>query len=265
MTSISEHAQESMSQQNYLLSAESGLRFIEQLQISSSKPCTKDNTPYLIGVNQNAKICLLTKASCQCWDCEPCAARNARKWIARIIMGCNQQDCQWSFLTITAHEKFRLSKSVANIRQGWKKIYNRILAKMGKTARSLLYAKIWEQHKNGSFHIHILLNVCLGTRWAKNNARECGLGFQAEWHEVGNVGMAAGYIAKYSLKNASIQRGMVGWPRGLRRIEVSRNWPKLPDLEQLHAFYWSQSTSREFQSEMAGKYQVQGFDVIDLV
>lgn len=253
------------SQETAFSSAESGLTFIEQLQKLSINSCQKNNRPYLVGVNENAKKSLLTRPNCKMWSCEPCAANNARLWIARIINGLNRIGGKWAFLTITAHRKHQKSKSVANLRQGWKKLYNRILAFLGKTARDLYFCKVWEQHKNGGFHLHILISVCLGTRWAKDNAAECGLGFQADWREVDNAGQVAGYAAKYTLKNATIARNGIQWPKGLRRIELSRNWPILPKLEQETAWGWIVHATRTGQLISANEFYRRGFDVIDMV
>lgn len=242
-----------------------GLTFIEQLQMLSEKKCTKDNTPYLIGANKNEHKAILSKASCKCWDCETCGARNARRWVACIINGVNRLSMWLAFLTLTSHRRHRGRKSVACLRQGWKKLYNRILARAKKDGEILYFCRIWEQHKDGSFHLHILININYGTRWAKNNARACGLGHQADWRDIENVGMAAGYVAKYSLKNSTVSRGKIRWPKGLRRIEVSRNWPKLPDRDTYSGFEWAISVSKEYQSEVAGRLQAEGYEVIDLV
>lgn len=77
--------------------------------------------------------------------------------------------------------------------------------------------------------------------------------------------MAVGYVAKYSLKNSATARGGVKWPKGLRRIETSRNWPKLPAKVDYSGFEWGISISKEYQSEVGGKLQAEGFTVIDLV
>lgn len=91
------------------------------------------------------------------------------------------------------------------------------------------------------------------------------MGHQADWRDIENAGMAAGYVAKYSLKNSTITRGGIGWPKGLRRVEVSRNWLKLPDTGIVSGFDWNISDSKEFQSEVAGRLQAEGYEVIDLV
>jgi len=243
----------------------SGLSFIEQLQIVGQKSCSKDNRPYLNGVNENAKVAILTRPACKMWNCEACAARNARIWIAKIINGCNKIGGEWSFLTITAHEKMRGKSSIKSLREGWKKLYNRILANLGKSAENLYYAKVWEQHENGSWHLHILISVCFGKRWAKDNARACGLGFEADWHICPNAGTVAGYVAKYSLKNATVVRGGVEWPKGLRRIETSRNWPDLPKLKASEGVDWYLKMTREAQLISANAYHMRGFDILDMV
>lgn len=242
-----------------------GLSFIEQLQISGSKPCTKDNVPYLVGVNENERKTILTKAACKTWDCETCAARNARTWIACIINGVNSLGGKWSFLTVTAHRKMRGKLSFKSIREGWKKLYNRIREKAINQAQVIAYCKVWEQHKDGSVHLHILINVCFGTKWAKDNAAECGLGFMADWHEVDNAGMVAGYIAKYTLKNAFMARGGVSWPKGLRRIEKTRNWPNLPQKIAVLGWGWVIKETRGAQLASGDRWAAQGFEVIDTV
>lgn len=247
------------------VSPRSGLNFIEQLQISSQKPCTKTNRPYLVGVNENEKQSLLTRPNCKMWNCEPCASSNARLWIAKIINGINRLGGEWSFLTLTAHRHHRKDKSVANLRQGWKKFYNRILAILGKNAENLYYCKVWEQHKDGGFHLHILLSVCFGTRWAKDNAAQCGLGFQADWRQINNAGQVAGYVSKYTLKNATVARGDIQWPKGLRRIETSRNWPILPKKEQDSAWGWIVHATRTGQLISANEFYRRGFDIVDMV
>lgn len=242
-----------------------GLTFIEQLQIASSKPCTKLNVPYLIGVNEDARVAVLTKTTCKMWNCETCGLRNAKRWIAKVINGVNKLGGEWFFLTITAHEKTRKSTSVLNIRSGWKKLYNRILGANEKTSTNIFYCKVWEQHENGSFHLHILINCNISKKWLKKNARECGMGYQAESRQIGNAGQIAGYMAKYSLKNATIARNNVNWPKGLRRIETSQKWPELPDIQTNASLGWIIKFDRESQLFSANEWNLRGFEIVDTV
>jgi len=244
---------------------QSGLTFIEQLQIVTSKPCVKNTKIFISGVNANEEILVHFKAACKQWDCETCGARNAKTWIAKIINGCNRLGGEWSFLTLTAHRKTRGAFSVSNLRAGWKKFYNRILSNIGKNASELYFCKVWEQHRKGSFHLHILINICLGTRWAKDNAARTGMGNQSDWRKVDNAGQIAGYVAKYSLKNATLERGGIAWPKGIRRIETSRNWPKLTPKMKDENWAWIVFTSRKFQQYATEGYLEAGFTLIDKV
>jgi len=246
-----------------VLARESGLNFLEQLQIVASNPCSKAKTVFITGVSIERETLIHLKGACKMWDCPECGARNAKTWIAKIINGVNRIGGTWAFLTLTAHRKQRGIKSVPNIRDGWKKFYNRILAHEGKTAKDIYFAKVWEQHEDGTYHLHILINLCLGTRWAKDNASGVGLGYQADWREVPNAGMVAGYVAKYTLKNSSVSRGGISWPKGLRRIETTRNWPELPKFVEKSEWAWIVFTSEEFQNHMAEPYEFSGFKVID--
>jgi len=258
-------AQTDYQNQAFAVCPRSGLSFIEQLQISASKQCTKNNVPYLVGVNENAKICLLTKSSCKQWNCETCAARNARTWIAKVINGINRLGGEWSFLTLTSHAKWRGQKSVVNLREGWKKFYNRLLAAQGKSAEAIFYTKVWEQHEDGTFHLHILISLYLSQRWAKDSAARVGLGYQAEWHKVDNAGQVAGYISKYTLKNATIVRNGIAIPKGLRRIETSHKWPVLPKKHPYEDLGWIVKFERDEQLHTAQVYNNRGFQVIDNV
>lgn len=249
-----------------LLSTEGGLTFLEQLQKLSSEPCKNlSKTPYLTGKENETNKAILLHATCHLWSCETCALRNARIWIARIIEGCNRLDGEWSLLTLTAHRNWRKNKSVENLRQGWKKFSNRVIYEAKKNDYPLYYARVWEQHADGSFHLHVLINQNYGTRWAKNTASECGMGYQADWRKIENAGQAAGYVAKYTLKNASVARGGIEWPKGLRRIETSRNWPKLPDIYEKNEYMWHINSTREGQLRWAEWLQHEGYKIIDLV
>jgi len=251
--------------QAFALLPQSGLSFIEQLQISASKPCLKINVPFLIGVNENAKICLLTKSSCKQWNCEPCGSRLARTWIARVINGVNRLGGEWSFLTLTAHRKMRGKASITNIREGWKKFYNRMLAYQNKKATDIYYTKVWEQHADGTLHLHVLINIFYGERWAKDNAAGVGLGYMAEWHEVDNAGQVAGYISKYTLKNATVARNGIALPKGIRRIETSHKWPILPKKLPYEDLGWIVKFERNDQLRTAQVYNNRGFDILDTV
>lgn len=247
------------------LSPERGLSFIEQLQMICNKPCTKLNTPHLTGINQNEHTAILTKTTCKMWNCPTCGSRLAKLWIARVINGVNKLGGDWYFFTITSSGSKRGILSIKAIRTGWKLLYNRIHALYGKDASALYYCKVWEQHKNGTFHLHMLANFRVTKRWLKDNCFHCGLGHQAHIKRIDNAGQIAGYMAKYTLKNATIAQGGIEFPKGLRRIETSHKWPILPKLVSLLDYEWIFEANRASQLSRKDVLEWQGFDVKDLV
>lgn len=251
-----------MSEAN-VVSPRSGLSFIEQLQNLSLNQCTRVNRPFLTGVETEREIALLMRPNCDCWGCPTCAARNARRWIARIINHVNKADTAngWFMFTLTAHENWRSDEaSVKNLRQGWKKLYNRMRYEFGISQ----YCKVWEMHETTAFHLHGLIDSVIAERWLKDNARQCGLGYQVDIHHVDNAGQVAGYISKYFLKS-EFQAETRKYPDNLRRIEVSRNWAKLPEIQHEIVFAWIINQTREGQLINAQRYHERGFEVVDLV
>lgn len=235
-----------------------GLTFIEQLHALSVQLCPNPSVPYITGIK--ADKAYLMRGTCKSWSCPVCGARNGKKWLARLLNHMNSvtNSGRWYFLTITAHEKMRgKSASLLNIREGWKKLYNRMRRKYGVSE----YVKVWEYHKDKSFHLHILIRRKIGKRWLKNNARQCGMGYQVDSSKSKNAGMVAGYIAKYLLKSFEQANE---YPKGMRRIEASRNWTKLPepvsDMES-----WRISQTRDGQKKTSEELKKQGKQIIDLV
>jgi hypothetical protein len=241
---------------------DSGLNFIEQLQNSASFECQKINRPYLTGISEIEKKIILMRPSCKCWNCPTCAARNARRWIARIINHVNHSDTEngWFMFTLTAHEKWRGDyASVKNLRQGWKKLYNRMRYTFGVSQ----YCKVWEMHADKTFHLHGLIDSVIAERWLKDNARQCGMGYQVDMHYVDNAGQVAGYIAKYFLKSEAEISANRQYPPNLRRIEVSRGWAGLLDLQADSDLNWLITKTRDGQLLLASSFECLGYIVLD--
>lgn len=246
----------------FALSAERGLTFIEQLHAAGYKPCLATQRQYMVGVDPLAKLALLTLPACKRWSCAPCAARNGRRWIARILHGINTLDGIWWMATITAHELTRgQERSMANLRAGWKKLYNRARRKHGTRQ----YVKVWEHHRDGSFHLHFLVDTNWSQRWLKDNARSCGMGYQCESRKAENAGQVAGYISKYLVKQLHDAENGQRWPESLRRIEVSRAWPKLPEMADFSRFRWDVYETRQGQERRAQAMADAGYRIVDLV
>jgi len=218
-------------------SKEGGLTFIEQLAARSNVRCPNPKSPILRSVNEKLKVTHYTKAACGMWSCPICSAKNSQRWIAQILTGVNQYIFyDWHFVTITAHEKTRGKSSLWNLRQGWPKLLRRYKRAV-KFAP--LYTMVYEPHadEENSLHMHMIISQSVGERWWKDNARECGMGYQDDERRIDNAGKAAGYAAKYLLKASD---NADRYEKNMRRINCSRNWPQLPPLTSDQEDYeWS--------------------------
>jgi hypothetical protein len=201
-----------------------GLSFIEHLHAMSSEKCPNTDGIYVVGVNHSLRKTVIFTPNCKQWSCEVCSLKNTKKWIARVINGVNELGGDWYMLTLTSHEKMRgTSASLKCLREGFTKLNERMRRKYG----SKNYVKVWEMHEDKTLHLHLLIDCKMPKKWIKDNARACGMGYQVDFHKVDNAGMVAGYIAKYTLKNAA---NLPDMPKNLRRIQCSLKFPKLPEI-----------------------------------
>lgn len=180
---------------------------------------------------------LIARTRCKQWDCPHCAELNRAIWKARIIHGVNEVGGDWSFWSLTAHRKMRgYDKSLLSLRGAWGKLYHRIKRKFG----GFQYARIYEPHKDGSLHIHVISNLVFEdivkgktkggkalsySRWLRDTIPKCGGGYQTDAQNIeGHAGYVAGYIVKYMTKELGAFRSARG---RLRRIQLSQKWPKM--------------------------------------
>lgn len=200
-----------------------GLTFLEQLTAHFGQ-CSAVGVPFLMRSDYQKRSVTFARARCGSWSCPECAMNNTRKWIARTIDGINKLEAkEWHFATVTANGSWRGYASLVNLRKNWHKLRKRMARMAKKQGEALFYVRVWEHHKDGSYHLHIITNVAITTRWLKDNAHSCGLGYQAKIDKSVNAGQAAGYMAKYMLKQSE-NLNLYKFPKGARRIEASRNW-----------------------------------------
>lgn len=103
--------------------------------------------------NGNYKI---YKPRCKRWSCKYCAIENRKIWRGRIMSEIESTPAikTWYFWTLTLVGKDHngLLHSLDVWREAWHKLRKRIVRALGK----LRYVRIFEMHKDGTLHIHML-------------------------------------------------------------------------------------------------------------
>lgn len=202
----------------------SGLIFIEQL--AANENCQTPNRPWMVAQNANTKLAIFFQPTCKLWSCPYCANVNARRWVARGAEGAKAllaAGYKTSFVTITSHEKLTANASWRVLPLAWPKLYRRYKRAVGISDPKAFIAVPERQPKSGKAHAHMIITGGLSKRWWKDNARECGLGYESDVKDA-DLGVV-GYLTKYLGKTLEEK-----WPKGKRRVNTSRTWPMLPDL-----------------------------------
>jgi len=73
----------------------------------------------------------------------------------------------------------------------------------------------------------MITSADIETRWYKDNARACGLGYEADVVAILAGVECGGYMIKYLTKAIAV----IGWPKYWRRVNTSRKWPKPEEPE----------------------------------
>lgn len=175
---------------------------------------------------------LVARSRCKMWACPYCSHILRRGWKTIMIDGIQTLGGGWSFVTLTAHENaHKAGKTLENLRGGWRRWLERLRRKYG----TIHYVRIYEKHTSGAFHIHAIFNAKIARRWAKDAARNCGMGYQVDVRQIGSYDapLAAIYIAKYLTKEAQ-----ENFPANIRRVQLSRGFPKIAS-DDAAAYDWA--------------------------
>lgn len=178
--------------------------------------------PFLLGICKEQLKGRLFRPPCKRWSCPVCGLTNAAEWGFVAFYGAHklmQDEIALSFITVTSHEKLDAQASMDVWPTAWKKLHTRLTRQYGKGQ----YFMVKEQHKTGRLHVHAVVTWKCSQKWLKDNARACGLGYQARVVMVDHAPGVASYVTKYLSKFG------YEWPKGWRRVNLSRGWPKMPE------------------------------------
>lgn len=190
--------------------------------------CPNPKSPYLVGMPKQGNKALVFKANCDEWTCPECAKKKQSQWSARAIMGLHQMKSSGmdsKFVTVTTAEWY---KDTATARADFPRVWNKLSCRLRRANPQLMYLLTIEfGKKSGHMHAHFLTNATQATRWYKDNARQCGMGYQAKVLSIDSDGAASGYVSKY------IGKSLAGHelPPKFKRVRCSQNWTPLANLE----------------------------------
>jgi len=188
--------------------------------------CDNPKTPYLL-LLLDSGLHMLMRADCKTYGCEHCGKVRQQTHFVRIYQGALELATQHplAFVTLTCHpalKTYEATKAIFPL--AWKKLQQR----WRREQNGLEYAMCFEMHQSGRLHAHLIVWCEVNKRWLKDNAAQCGLGYQVSLDRLtdDNLKRRVGYVAKYATKKAN---GMKG-----RNVNYSRGYPKLAELPKDH-------------------------------
>lgn len=154
------------------------------------------------------------RLNCKCWECKYCGPRRARRcrkaianWAAKL--GLNR------FLTLTLDPK-RLNgeDSTRYLRRTFAKLRSLLHREYGKAPT---YICVLQYQKNGTAHLHILLNRFVDVEWLRKKWQAVGGGWNV-WIETVSIRRIVNYVSRYLS-----QELLLSAPKSSRRVTTSRD------------------------------------------
>lgn len=187
------------------------------------------NGGLLVTFDYSKNKALAVRADCDSWSCPECKEKLRFMWVRRAQHGTKvlqEQGETLYFATITSHERNTTFDACAKVwPDAWKKLHKRI----NKLPGSHEYLLVPEKHKDGRMHVHAIWTFTCNTRWLKDTARECGLGYMAligrRGHKdeaIESIAETGEYVSKYLGKDLGEKL-----PKHFRRVRTSQKWPEL--------------------------------------
>jgi len=184
---------------------------------------------------------IMSRIRCKKWSCSHCADKNRAIWRNFLSAKLQRVSSNWWFVTITAHEYDRSAAgSLANLRKG----LDNVLKRARRVWEDLQYVRVYEKHKKGAYHAHLIVselsarvtrkvnrnhtvssfpaNADAGVKtwgiqtWFRRSCRACKLGYMVSVRRLDSEQQAVRYVVKYMTKDAQ-----QFYARGLRRIQTS--------------------------------------------
>lgn len=178
----------------------------------------------LRGLSLDGKATKYLRLHCKCWACPYCGPRKARRYQKAIANRAAQLGLQ-RFLTLTLDQTKIQGSSFEHLRVAFNRLRARLHKRYGQAAS---YIAVVELQKNGTPHLHVMLDRYIEQAWVKHVWEEIGGGFMVDIRYV-DVHRAARYVSKYMTKEL-----LLSAPHGTRRITCSRSIKLLEKPPKTH-------------------------------
>jgi hypothetical protein len=220
------------------------------IEQSDGQGCETANRPYLKATDNERKVVYFIRPDCKMWGCAWCAEQRRKTWSHIAAFGgadLLRAGHGLSFVTLTSHRK---NRQLAPAIRVWRDAWPNLSARWRRASPGVQYIYTSENLNREHFHVHIITTAPLPTRWYKDNSAETGLGYQAKAVPIEQAGECGMYMGKYLGKAIAV----TGWPRGWRRVNTSRDWPKPEKEENPHVWlFLGNRTSRVRDAAMGYK------------
>lgn len=169
----------------------------------------------LIGIDPATMQGVVIPMLCKSWACPRCRKKKTRQWTAIAIDGKPER-----FITLTC-DRDRFA-SVEHAFQVMAKAFSKLVARIRRKFGSFEYIRVWELHKSGYPHLHIMQRGgYIPQKWLSETWDELGVGKIVDIRKIHRPQVTAAYVTKYMGKGLAVLSEKF---RGLRLIVKSGGW-----------------------------------------
>jgi len=216
---------------------------------------------------------LLRRLPCGNWECPYCGPINRKRWLLRLLKGFDGK--RFMFLTITCRPNSTPQSSLNDLKRTHERFVKR-LKRVLRDEDTLTYALVYEVHKSGVYHSHLIVSPVIEkllrienknktvtftasddgelqfVNWLKDTTANLGLGYMAHV-EYRKNSRSPKHAAMYALKYITmVEKNASKFPRHWRRVCVSRDVPPLtPARDDDVPSQWKIGYSVSFETAQA--------------
>ncbi len=154
------------------------------------------------------------------------------------------ENTNWYFCTLTMDKKWHGAGNTPRVRKVMQSGWSRLRKRMARRWRGLLWVKVIELHETDTPHIHFIVGISthykrqVKTKWLKDSARACGLGYIAlvgtratkdKPMDAEDAHNMTYYMTKYVSKGEVI---------GIRALAYCKDFPPAPAMNEKDVYNW---------------------------